>query len=333
MLSLPTDFCIPIYGFQKPYKATFPDREVWQTQMEEMLGDRLVCYTDGSRLSEIESSGYGVFCENPQVEFSAPLGKWATVFQAEVLAIATCSDKLLEEGIQNKSIAICSDSQAAIQALTSVTTKSSLVGECWASLDGLARKNEVELIWVPGHTGVPGNEEADQLAKQGSETPFMAPEPAIGISPQQAKTALDQWLIGRQHFAWWTTPGCRQAKILIEGPDPHMWQKLVMLKRSELRLIIGLLTGHCTLQRHLSIMGLVDNPTCPYCDKEAESALHFLARCEHFWAHRYKHLGASEFRNEQALRECKLKDILAFVKSTKRFSEEEGGAVNADPLP
>jgi ribonuclease HI len=37
----------------------------------------------------------------------------------------------------------------------------------------LAEHNTVQLIWVPGHEGIDGNETADQLARKGSENPFI----------------------------------------------------------------------------------------------------------------------------------------------------------------
>jgi ribonuclease HI len=46
----------------------------------------------------------------------------------------------------------------------------------------MAEHNRVQLIWMPGHEGIEGNEVADQLAKLGSECPFIEPEPACGIS-------------------------------------------------------------------------------------------------------------------------------------------------------
>jgi ribonuclease HI len=70
---------------------------------------------------------------------------------------------------------------------------SKLVWDCHQSSIQLARHNRVQLIWMPGHEGVPGNETADQLVRTGSEHPFIGPEPSCVISIGVAKKAVRDW--------------------------------------------------------------------------------------------------------------------------------------------
>jgi ribonuclease HI len=41
------------------------------------------------------------------------------------------------------------------------------------ALSALAERNEVTLMWVPGHSGILGNEKADELARQGAAKPLL----------------------------------------------------------------------------------------------------------------------------------------------------------------
>jgi hypothetical protein len=46
---------------------------------------------------------------------------------------------------------------------------------------------------MPGHEGIVGNGMADQLARTGSEQPFIGPEPACIISIGVAKKVVWEW--------------------------------------------------------------------------------------------------------------------------------------------
>ena len=76
----------------------------------------------------------------------------------------------------NASIAICSDSQAALKALAADKTTSQLVLETTKALTELSIHNCVRLLWVLGHSDIVGNEEADKLAKQAAAAEYIGPE-------------------------------------------------------------------------------------------------------------------------------------------------------------
>ena len=49
--------------------------------------------------------------------------------------------------------------------------------------------------------------------------------------------------------------------------------------KAKLWILVGLLTSHADLNRHLYTMKVRDDELCPFCQEEEESSLHFLAKC------------------------------------------------------
>ncbi|PNF38780.1 hypothetical protein B7P43_G12820 [Cryptotermes secundus] len=139
------------------------------------------------------STGVGVYCYGTRRKLSFSLGQYMTVFQAEVYAIKACIMENLDRNYRNRKIYLLSDSQAALKALDKHQIKSKLVWDCHQTLMELAKHKSVQLIWVPGHEGIDGNEAAAQLAKIGAEHPFIGPEPACGMSLGVAKQAIRDW--------------------------------------------------------------------------------------------------------------------------------------------
>jgi len=106
----------------------------------------LVWFTDGSRIAE--GTRAGVYGQSVNRRLSIPLGKHATVFQAEVYAILACAHEMEAQDWPEKYVNICSDSQAALKALQAAKT-SPLVRQCqqaWNDLYPACR----ETILGPG---------------------------------------------------------------------------------------------------------------------------------------------------------------------------------------
>ena len=97
-----------------------------------------------------QGSGHEVVCS---------LDIHATVFQAEVRAIAECAKAMLEGDCRRMPVVICYDSQAALCALDGYLVRSREVLRCRGLLGELAWVNSVSLLWVPEHSGVIGNRE------------------------------------------------------------------------------------------------------------------------------------------------------------------------------
>ena len=66
-----------------------------------------------------------------------------------------------EKSYKSRNMYILSDSQAAIKELKNFKANSEQMWDCHQSLVRLAEDNRVQLIWVPEHMGIDGNEMAD----------------------------------------------------------------------------------------------------------------------------------------------------------------------------
>ena len=164
--------------------------------LENVLNKNSVkAFTDGSKINGRVGAGFYVeFPDGSQTEEAIfYLGRHSTVFQAEVFAISMVAEKLFVENMQNKNIIILVDSQAAIKALESSIVTSYTVLKSIKNLNNLGCQNRILVTWVPGHSGIYGNEVVDILTKTGSTLKMQGPEPFLPVPYASLVSALKYW--------------------------------------------------------------------------------------------------------------------------------------------
>jgi hypothetical protein len=87
------------------------------------------------------------------------------------------------------------------------------------------------------------------------------------------------------------------------------------INRTHSRAVIGLLTGHNTLRKHLYLLGLLDSPLCRRCGVKEKTSVHLLCECEALALLKHEYLG-SFFLEPVDIKSIRLGAIWSFSKVT-----------------
>ena len=287
------------------------------------------CYTDGSRFDNRSGYAYIIFGESFRKQDFKHLGREASVFQSEILAVQEAAHEMLIHEIEDKDIRIHIDNQAAIKTLGSYRIRSKIAAGCKMMINKLSEKNNVTLTWIPGHSNHKGNEIADRLAKRGTNLKAEGPLSILPIAEATIKDEIKQWSNKVQQIVWRRRTDCRQSKMAMPKIGNHIWKQIRKHPRRKMNIITQILTGHTTLKRHLNVMTIEDESLCQQCmeDNTEETMEHFILQCPAFARNRQNILGKIYMEPEE-FSEIKISKLLKFVKQTKRFDQERTNLEN-----
>ncbi|UYV84791.1 hypothetical protein LAZ67_X003521 [Cordylochernes scorpioides] len=188
---------------------------------------------------------------------------WQWIFRSELTAILQAL-KLVEKN-ETKNIIIYTDSKAAIFAIKNCYySQDRLLTNIAAEINKLNKNTKISLQWIPSHVGVPGNEEADRLAKEGaaghpdavnSETYLSARDHINKLKLQLIRNHRDSF-----HHSWY------QA----ENPKKQTLQ----LNRRESTQLARWKSGH--LRPLVYKEGAKSFPMCTRCKTEEATPQHLL---------------------------------------------------------
>ena len=242
-------------------------------------------YSDGSAQEATRNGGYGSYISLPQsndpIKIYGPCGTYCNNYDAEIVAITKTIQKVEQEfdysNIQPEDLVIFTDSQSALEAIESHKDKPSiLIEELLSNCHNTSIKFNINITlqWIPGHCGIFGNEQADALAKLGSNMPQINKETSFNTAKSLAKkyskqTWKAQWAqndTGRTLYKFQTDPNPRDA--------------INQLERKHQCNVFRLRTGHCLLNGHRSRLNPQVQPNCRHCGHQNETVEHHLLHCE-----------------------------------------------------
>ncbi len=150
---------------------------------------------------------------------------------------------------------------------------------------------------------------------------YVGPEPVLPVPRSYWKTKINDWVLDQHKVYWEGISTCRQAKSMLEKPVASFTKTLLSLNRPSLRTVTGIFTGHCPLNKHLALMGILPDPVCVRCNREEEDVFHLLCFCEEYTDLRVRFFGTLDV-NPSQINKFSVKDLLGFAKATGRFLTE-----------
>ena len=254
--------------------------------------DSVQIFTDGSKRNNITGAGLCVYDkghENHAESFY--LGNMCTVFQSELFAIYRAAQWAISHINTPSDIIILSDSQAGIKALSSTSINSIQVKTIISALNELGKSNSVSVRWVPGHMGVPGNERADELAREGSSTLPIGPPPFVPIPAGAIKNEIRQLCIDEHRLRYEKHEISEKGRAWIAHIGNNGNTRLDTKSVTDTRILTWLFTGHSPLGYFQHKIGNFSSPNCEECPGHEETTEHYLAKCPAYAISRQDCLG------------------------------------------
>ena len=176
-------------------------RATAEAHLSALPTDATWIWSDGSAEGGTTRGGGGallVLRSGDSREVRVAAGSLCSSTRAELFAIRAALEEVSEltGDLATGPVVLCTDSQAALALLAggAGTQETPLGADIWTLLGKItARDQDILLQWVPAHCGLPGNERADELAKEASDLPQEAPADVRTITRAVSRAANKAW--------------------------------------------------------------------------------------------------------------------------------------------
>ena len=237
----------------------------------------------GSKLKDQVGAGVYILCkEEVLATHKVRLPDECTVYQAELMAVKQAAI-ILQNHNDLTTLKFFVDSQAALRTFQADFLKSKLAFQTIEALV-LVKHQLMIFVWTKAHVGTPGNEEADELAKEGITLDHITPTPVPACS---ANNLVDMGIPKLWQTEWDRYPQARQSKLYYPKIDKNKASKTIQWTKMQLGRLIRATTGHNNLLYHLYNMDNHISDVCRFCLEGQKEFQHLANDCPELWWERH----------------------------------------------
>ena len=229
-------------------------------------GEDFFYFTDGS----VHRNRVGSAAIGPHFRFAARLPDCCTVFSAEVYAIKRVILHIKSAHVPQATV--CTDSKSTLQALQKTEDLTHPgVYEIHKLILSLRADQHVTFLWIPGHSGISGNDRADSMAKEAAMLPDPEELPvALGDILHLTKIQFSKYLQEQ-----WNNVHANHMFVIKPVLKP--WSSCLQRSREREVLLSRMRCGH-TRFTHSHLFDRIGPPICSSCDVRV-SVEHILTSC------------------------------------------------------
>jgi ribonuclease HI len=274
--------------------------------MNQYLG-HVKIFTDGSKTKS--GVGCSVFVDNECKSWS--LSPDCSIYTAELYAVWRALQHC-QQSLTSDSFVVLSDSLSVLQALENVFSDDPLVQLVLSTLHSVRLLNKsVSFIWIPSHSGIVGNDQADKSAVLAANQlkineNCIRPLDIKNIIKISLKTV---WLQN------WTKTSSKLQSYKRNVDPLHLPSSL---SRHESCVITRLLIGHSRLT-HQHLLLRTPPPVCLHCHVSL-TVHHILFICT-LYHHRHQHHLHEDMFFTHTFGPGECQNLISFLKSTSLFCQ------------
>lgn len=267
-----------------------------------------IVFTDGSKTDS--GAGCGVFIHN-EGQFSVTLNQYTSVFHAELIAIKWALEYFLNKG--SRKILVCTDSFSSLGALKDKFTEDPLLSNILQLIQNLSLKGiTTSFLWIPGHSGIEGNDRADFLAKLATST--SAPTNSdMHLHVKDQKNKIKNMI----YFKWQNEFNNRE--LFIKNTVNSVKTKSnIIINRHDDVVLTRLRIGHTRLTHSHHLVGR-RRPICGECGSLLD-VRHILVDCPAFQETRRQHQLPDALNDLLYREEAQVKRLTDYLRDIKMYN-------------